>query len=179
MATKAYDVISEKSQELSVSVGVGGKISSLTYNLGTTDLRLSWAKSKDPDVVRYDVFYGFDGINYNGTGLSYVGNSNPNPEESPIMVPVSGNSDTEFNAESPSIFITNLTIFQPYWFGIKAVDSQGRSSDIVIVTDVNQTPINITPKGGEGAAVDVRVPGNIKLVVYRTTKGIKLDWQHG
>ena len=160
-----------------VSVGLGGEVADIIPNLGITDLRLSWTKSQDSDVVKYHVYYGNEPIGYSGSGLGYTGDTNPNKPLSPIYVPVTGNVDLQFDAQSPSVVITGLIIGQPYWFSIAAVDGQGRESSKVEITDVNDNIINLTPRNVGGTGIDIRIPSGIHVIVNRTTKGVSLTWQ--
>ena len=171
-----YDVTSEKSAEIEVSVGAGGRIANLIPELGTTDLRLSWTKSKDPSVVRYEVQYGNNGIDFIGTGLEYVGNTNP-ANESPILVPTIGNTDVSFNSETPSILITELEVGMPYFFRIRAVDNNENMSDWVSVEDINGDIINLTPKGHSFGSADLNLIKKISAIVSRTTRGIAVTWE--
>ena len=173
-----YNITSEKSAEQSVAVGLGGQISNIIPEIGTTEIRLSWTKSHDASVRYYYVYYSTSSPDtYDGIGLGYIGNTNPTPLESPIMVPVVGNIDTYFNPETPSILITDVIVGMPYWFSIAAIDSEANSTSKVPVVDVHGDPINITTRAS-GASVEVFIPTRMHAIVTRTSKGIALTWQY-
>ena len=92
---------------------------------------LKWDENSESDLGGYNIYYGTDSTNYNGTGA--------NEGDSPIAV-----------SQLKEYTITGLTPGVKHWFALKAIDFSGNMSEFSnitsatpVVTDILKTNLEI------------------------------------